>query len=1815
MSSLAFLVTELQSLASETRRKHPEIREAAEKSLAILRSSPEQAIASLASDGAHSDDLLRPVFMGCATKNAKVVAISLGSLQRLIALKAVPKSAVPLIISTMSDAMSQGVDIQLRILQTLVSLITNFPSVHGDQLGEALLLCFKLQDSRIAVVSSTAAATLRQLVMFVFDKMVDEDRRNAVPANAMLEVTLPNGSTASLGPYATDAYSVFEDLCLLTNAEKPHFLHLDYLHKTFALELIESVLTNYHDLFRQHSELLLLLQHHLCPLLLKSLSEKAVFPLTLRCFRVVFLLLKKFSFELKTEAEVFFMLLIKIVSEDLESSTLDHAEVRPPWLRVLAMEIIRGLCSDAELIRNIWDRYDARQSGAKVFTYLISALKRLVTEKPALLGVCAQMSGVGVHSHSAEGPSGSSSASGYGLDVGGVAGIVATAASATVSGVVGMIGSGTGLSVEQSGMKLQCIDQLDKADSPPIPETYIYLLAVQCIVSLCEGFASFTGPLYTSIMVQRPRTAGESVIHAPPALDISSLPPDEPASIHLGIVRAMVDHGWPALLAALSFIIYTNLSDELFIDVLTSYQAMTNVAGMLALTTPRDAFFTSLSKFAVPSRVVSSLESYIEPHTPRSSASLTDNLGLTVPPVPPSLSERNLVCLKVLISSALFLAGSLGESWYSILEAVQNAEYVLTLKGSQLPSSRRNSTIVGVAAASRVPSSTGVADSVKASQPPRHPLLVDTDPESIQLAIQRLFEASKNLEDSSFQDFVRALCRLSSEMVGMQSDTNEFPTGESEGPDELPNPGGLSPRVGVAHRRRVSGIHLPRTLRSGDFGIERLGVVAMLNIHRLIYRPPDIAWDPMSTHLLSIIGLVSAPPAIRIQAARVLDECLVVIPRNLSPNQELQAKVQRRVLDVLAKQIIPPPADGIYNTSTNLELRRMGLETLHLILQASGHTLVVGWETIFEMLGSVCKPAMLSRADSIDSISTVSLQDTNRPKPLPLGYNNERGHTTLVKIAFQSMKLVCDSVSSLSPEHLRLCIATLGQFGRQAETNIALTAAESLLWSVSDSIQAKRKDAQIEPKYSELWMFLLVEVLGLCTDARPEVRVGAIQTLFRAMQLYGATLTLDTWNDCMWKITFPLLDAISTETRRVPLDSAVPSMEETPEQAWDESKSLSLQWIGTVISEFLVSKVLRLQTFTDAWKVFVSHIKDTVLLERRSLSTPALQCLEKAVDSLLTADGDLGPRVAEAWEYVWQACNDVGVAIAQGSRLFLPPQRHVSAVHRPYTQDSLVAFTKVIRTTRRVSWQQTHTEWSLERLTRLMEILKGVMTYSDSPDYRPDVDGLTPLQASILETAESIELTASGVPSLVIRDLSEYITLPFLAAFHPNQVDASVPGTPVTPVPASARKQVTYVGLSKKVMPSLVEMYLRFRDRTEIYEDGTLEAVLSAYSIPMKLKYDCPSPSKYGKDPPLWKTATTCFLRIVTECAGDVSRLGQSISDARVEAIWRRIIEGFRGAILADCSAAETLSLEEQEAEENFDLALISSLEVDLVPHLGNPRVPDYLIIQLAKVLHQGSQLLKDTSMSSSGLEDDDRTVESVHASLDSYESQISNIQSLGSTVVGSAVLRERFSFWCLDLLFLICSNVTSGHAESRRRVAALSLPSLLDRCQTAMVSYIADEVLRGNLPFPRVREDELLHVLRKLLKLRLWPGTFWAAFSDSPTKYSSAPPPIDPSLPSSALIPDIVRRSPVAHLFHFYTVLCELSSIPRQTPSAWIVSPPPTPASSIRSRVPEDKGSTPWPGPSAPRADMMSNEVTVVDARGLARECLKVLGKELGAI
>jgi hypothetical protein len=321
-----------------------------------------------------------------------------------------------------------------------------------------------------------------------------------------------------------------------------------------------------------------------------------------------------------------------------------------------------------------------------------------------------------------------------------------------------------------------------------------------------------------------------------------------------------------------------------------------------------------------------------------------------------------------------------------------------------------------------------------------------------------------------------------------------------------------------------------------------------------------------------------------------------------------------------------------------------------------------------------------------------------------LGNPSEKSYSALVKIAFQSLTLVCDSVSSLSPEHLRLCIGTLGQFGRQADTNIALTATASLLWSVSDAIQSKRKNLEEEPQYSGLWMLLLLELLGLCTDRRAEVRDGAIQTLFRTVQLYGATLNSETWDQCIWTIMFPLLAGLTSEIRKVSQSNGA-QWEQSVVQAWDESKILALTSVGSIFTDFLVSKIMLLDSYTKAWGFFVGHVEDTVLLDNRVITPHVLRCLERGVKASADAEGVLKMRVMESLERVWQAIDSLGKSTLDEPASVENEQK---TPLQPLTQEALIAYVDVIQCVRSTSKGIDGKEWDLSRLTRLMVILQGM---------------------------------------------------------------------------------------------------------------------------------------------------------------------------------------------------------------------------------------------------------------------------------------------------------------------------------------------------------------------------------------------------------------------------------------------------------------------------------------------------------------------------
>ena len=124
-------MSELQALAVETKRRHAEVKDAAEAALEVLSAGPQPRPPGQQ----QAEVLLAPITLGCRTKTPKIIGISIAALQRLVALQGVPTVALPGVLQTLTSVAGQGVDIQLKILQTLLAVLTFMPDVHDEVLG------------------------------------------------------------------------------------------------------------------------------------------------------------------------------------------------------------------------------------------------------------------------------------------------------------------------------------------------------------------------------------------------------------------------------------------------------------------------------------------------------------------------------------------------------------------------------------------------------------------------------------------------------------------------------------------------------------------------------------------------------------------------------------------------------------------------------------------------------------------------------------------------------------------------------------------------------------------------------------------------------------------------------------------------------------------------------------------------------------------------------------------------------------------------------------------------------------------------------------------------------------------------------------------------------------------------------------------------------------------------------------------------------------------------------------------------------------------------------------------------------------------------------------------------------------------------------------------------------------------------------------------------------------------------------------------------------------------------------------------------
>ncbi|WAR26074.1 MON2-like protein, partial [Mya arenaria] len=313
------------------------------------------------------------------------------------------------------------------------------------------------------------------------------------------------------------------------------------------------------------------------------------------------------------------------------------------------------------------------------------------------------------------------------------------------------------LVIPQGQTRPTFLEMLDKVEPPVVPDGYGLSLGFYCLVEAVRTI---------QVIVE-----GEKADGAKTAEDRKS---DE-RHLH----EELVNSSWCGMLAALALLLDASTDESATESVLKCQEAFISLCGRLEMTTPRDAFITSICKGSLPPHYAltvlntqgglpqkghirsPSQDLQSSPFAETTDRSQVVAVGTALPtsalPVgahqgPVMLTAKNIQCMRSLLCVAHCHGGILGSAWHLVLTTLQHLVWILGLK----------------------PSSGG---SLRASQPDSSGAVITTavmtELPVLSSMLSRLFESSQYLNDVALHHLIDALCKLSTESMELAYSNRE----------------------------------------------------------------------------------------------------------------------------------------------------------------------------------------------------------------------------------------------------------------------------------------------------------------------------------------------------------------------------------------------------------------------------------------------------------------------------------------------------------------------------------------------------------------------------------------------------------------------------------------------------------------------------------------------------------------------------------------------------------------------------------------------------------------------------------------------------------------------------------------------------------------------------------------------------------------------------------------------------------------------------------------------------------------------------------
>lgn len=1028
---------------------------------------------------------------GCESKDLKIIKFCLGMMQRLITQQVVDQKGARYITDTLWMLMENGIE-EVKVLQSVTLLLTTNTVVHGETLAKTLVLCFRLHFTKDSTTINTAGATVRQLVSLVFERaMVEQEEFREDPARDvnLEELKASHGiAPKGLKACAADAFLLFQDLVQLVNADQPYWLlGMTEMTRTFGLELLESVLTNFSSVFYSNPEFSFLLKERVCALVIKLFSpnikyrtvvvpttqppaphDKPYFPISMRLLRVVSILIQKYHQLLVTECEIFLSLIVKFLDPD-----------KPTWQRSLALEVLHKMTVQPELLVSFCRCYDLKDHSTKIFQDIINSLGAYVQS----LFASSQMVGGGANLQTTP------PAMIAGLPVG-----------PGMSPSSGFYFRGVWLPLVMTfptgQSKSIYLEMLDKLEPPSIPDGYGISIAYACMLDIVRSI---------SLAINGPSILGEEK-----PVPYKHRVKDEERTLHCQLINS----SWCGLLAALTPLIDASTDEAMAECVLKSMQNYAALCGMLELSTPRDAFITSICKASLPPHYALSVlnmgynmtmkgghmragsgdlgNQYIHPQlhddnqqrfpivavgTPLPTSSL--QVGAHQGPV--MLTAKNLQCMRAILHLAHCHGGILGSSWHLVLATLQHLAWILGLKPS---------TGGSLQATQKPPTDANSITQVMADLP------------VLSTMLSQLFESSQYLDDVALHHLIDALCKLSHEAMEL------------------------------AYNNREPSL----------FAVAKLLETGLVNLNRI-----EVLWRPLTNHLLEICQ----HPHIRMREWGV--EAITYLVKSA-----LQYKYEVPLKDNMKLQTLLLGPLSELSSVPHADVRQRQLECVLQVLNGTGEILTHGWPLILGIIGTFNdhhSEALIRIAFQCLQLVVTDFLPAMPWRCLPLCVN------TAAKFGSQMQEL------NISLTAIGL-MWNISDYFNQNQDRLSQNVGDDV------SVLPDFPHTLNMPHFDKLWMCLYARLGDLCVDPRPAVRKSAGQTLFSTITAHGNLLNPPTWQAVMWQVLFPLLDKVRTASNAASNEKVDTSgnilihhSRNTAQKQWAETQVLTLSGVARVSSK------------------------------------------------------------------------------------------------------------------------------------------------------------------------------------------------------------------------------------------------------------------------------------------------------------------------------------------------------------------------------------------------------------------------------------------------------------------------------------------------------------------------------------------------------------------------------------------------------------------------------------------------------------------------